>query len=88
VPGDITGVLRQQLSDGQIAYIAGKELGSTSGQRKAFNVPFVGDSARAPESALTQKIDNARFSYSFSVCLNGLNKASFHGARITYTYVD
>ncbi len=87
-PGDVAVVLRQQLSDGEIAYVAGKEIGSTSGQRKALNVPLIGDSARAAESALTQKIDNARFSYTFRICLNGLNKAAFHVARITYTYVD
>jgi hypothetical protein len=86
--GTYAAVRRYRLSDGQVVFVADKELVSTGGQRKAINVPLSSDQALSAASDGRQKIDNARHSYAFTICLLGLNKASFHGARITYTYVD
>ena len=84
-----TGVVRQRLSDGQFSYVAAREIGNTNGQRKAVTVPILSDPiGAAPAIVPVEPIDNARFSYSFGICLNGLNKSAFHGARITYTYLD
>jgi hypothetical protein len=84
------GLLRHRFSDGEHGYVAERELANSGAQRRAVNLLFLPDADQAAAAAPTpkQKIDNARYSYAFRVCLNGLNKAAFHSARITYTYLD
>jgi hypothetical protein len=50
-------------------------LPSNSGARKLADLPLTGPTY----------IDNARYSYALSVCLDGAEKDAFYAVRITYT---
>ena len=82
-------VVRHQVSNGELRYVAEKVVGSSAGQRKNFGLTVAPVEALAAALVVPREIiDNARFSYAFGICLNGESKAAFHSARITYTYLD
>jgi len=79
------GLVRHAVADGNTHYLAEADLGPTANKRVAAALKLYPQPALVPT---TLKIDNARFSYAFAVCLVGQSKAAFHAARIIYTYLD
>ena len=71
-------ILRHTLSDGATVIVATGNVNDDTGTRKPFSANI---------DATAALVNNNQHSYTFVICMGGLNDA-FHGARVSYTYTS